>query len=236
MLPSHLHLANYKGSKKTSTDSYKPSQERQLLDAQTATEAANVVREANGAIHSSSLTWAHTISWLRSVTSMKIILKGVMTEEDAQLAVKHGADAIVVSNHGGRQLDSSPWTLEALPSIANSVKGKIPILFDGGVRQGSDVFKALALGAGLVMVGRPVLWGMSYDGQRVLSLWLTFWSGSCQGPWHWLVRRTLIASTGGSLGCRRRMVSELLACNSNDPGHTVAVYILEANTCRSCWP
>lgn len=168
VLPSHLHLANYKGSKKTSIDSYKPSQERQLLGAQTATEAANVVREANGAIHSSSLTWAHTISWLRSVTSMKIILK--VTREDAQLAVKHGADAIVVSNHAGRQLDSSPSTLEALPSIANSVKGKIPILFDGGVRQGSDVFKALALGADLVMVGRPVLWGMSYDGQNGVEL------------------------------------------------------------------
>jgi (S)-2-hydroxy-acid oxidase len=101
---------------------------------------------------------------------MKIILKGVMTEEDAELAVEHGADAIVVSNHGGRQLDSSPSTLEALPSISSAVKGKIPILFDGGVRHGSDVFKAVALGADLVLVGRPVLWGMSYDGQKGVEL------------------------------------------------------------------
>ncbi|KAM0723633.1 hypothetical protein Q7P37_000621 [Cladosporium fusiforme] len=170
VLPSHLHLANYEGSTKTKTDVYKPSQERQLLDARTADEAARIIREAEGAIHSSSLTWAHTISWLRSVTSMKIILKGVMAEEDAELAVKYGADAIVVSNHGGRQLDSSPSTLEALPSIADAVKGKIPILFDGGVRQGGDVFKAIALGADLVLIGRPVLWGMSYDGQEGVEL------------------------------------------------------------------
>lgn len=170
VLPSHLHLANYKGSAKTKTDTHKPSQERQLLDAPTAAEASRVTEEAGGAIHSRTLTWAHTISWLRNVTSMKIILKGVMTEEDAELAAEHSADAIVVSNHGGRQLDSSPSTIEALPSIASAVKGKIPILFDGGVRHGSDVFKALALGADLVLVGRPVLWGMSYDGQAGVEL------------------------------------------------------------------
>ena len=170
VLPSHLHLANYKGSEKTKTDTHKPSQERQLLDAPTAAEANRVAEEAGGAIHSRALTWAHTINWLRRVTSMKIILKGVMTEEDAELAAEHGVDAIVVSNHGGRQLDSAPSTLEALPSIASSVKGKIPMLFDGGVRHGSDVFKALALGADLVLVGRPVLWGMSYDGQDGVEL------------------------------------------------------------------
>lgn len=170
MLPPHLHLANYKGSKKTKTDYFKPSQERQLLDAPTAAEARKVAEEAGGAIHSRAMTWAHTISWLRNVTSMKIILKGVMTEEDAELAAEHGADAIVISNHGGRQLNSSPATIEALPSIANAVKGKIPILFDGGVRHGSDVFKAIALGADLVLIGRPVLWGMSYDGQEGVEL------------------------------------------------------------------
>jgi len=170
VLPSYLHLANYKGSTNTKAEPRKPSQERQLLDAPTAAEASRVAENAGGAIHSRALTWGHTISWLRDVTPMKIILKGVMTEEDAELAVEHGADAIVVSNHGGRQLDSSPSTLEALPSIASAVKGKIPILFDGGVRHGSDVFKALALGADLVLVGRPVLWGMSYDGQDGVEL------------------------------------------------------------------
>lgn len=170
VLPSHLHLANYKAFTNTNTETRKPSQERQLLDAPTAAEASRVAEKAGGAIHSRALTWTHTISWLRKVTLMKIILKGVMTEEDAELAVEHGADAIVVSNHGGRQLDSSPSTLEALPSIASAVKGRIPILFDGGVRHGSDVFKALALGADLVLVGRPVLWGMSYNGQDGVEL------------------------------------------------------------------
>lgn len=170
VLPSHLHLANYKVSTSTTAGSRKPSQERQLLDAPTAAEASRVAEQAGGAIHSRALTWAHTISWLRKVTPLRIILKGVMTEEDAELAVEHGADAIVVSNHGGRQLDSSPSTLEALPSITNAVKGRIPILFDGGVRHGSDVFKAIALGADLVLVGRPVLWGMSYDGQDGVEL------------------------------------------------------------------
>lgn len=170
VLPSHLRLANYKVSTSTKAGSRKPSQERQLLDAPTAAEASRVAEQAGGAIHSRALTWAHTISWLRKVTPIRIILKGVMTEEDAELAVEHGADAIVVSNHGGRQLDSSPSTLEALPSITSAVKGRIPILFDGGVRHGSDVFKAIALGADLVLVGRPVLWGMSYDGQDGVEL------------------------------------------------------------------
>ncbi|KAM0707840.1 hypothetical protein Q7P35_004489 [Cladosporium inversicolor] len=170
VLPSHLHLANYKASTNTKADTCKPSQERQLLDAPTAAEANRVAEKAGGALHSRALTWTHTISWLRDVTSMKIVLKGVMTEEDAELAVEHGADAIVVSNHGGRQLDSSPSTLEVLPSISSAVKGRIPILFDGGVRHGSDVFKAIALGADLVLVGRPVLWGMSYDGQDGVEL------------------------------------------------------------------
>lgn len=170
VLPSHLYLANYTSSSKTKTNASKPSVERLLLDAPTSAEANRVADEAGGDLHSRAMTWAHTISWLRKVTPIKIILKGVMTEEDAELAAKHGADAIVVSNHGGRQLDSAPSTLEALPSISSAVKGKIPIIFDGGVRHGSDVFKALALGADLVLVGRPVLWGMSYDGQRGVEL------------------------------------------------------------------
>jgi len=97
---------------------------------------------------------------------MKVILKGILTPEDAQLAVDHGADAIVVSNHGGRQLDCAPSTLEVLPGIAAAVGGKIPIIFDGGVTRGSDIFKALGLGADFVLVGRPAVWGLSYDGQH----------------------------------------------------------------------
>lgn len=97
---------------------------------------------------------------------LKIILKGVMTAEDAVLAVQHGADGIIVSNHGGRQLDSAPSTIEALPEIVDAVKNQIPIMFDGGVRRGSDVFKVLALGADFILVGRPVLYGLGYKGQE----------------------------------------------------------------------
>jgi (S)-2-hydroxy-acid oxidase len=150
------------------------------------------------------MTWAHTISWLRKANPMKIILKGVMTEEDAELAVEHGADAIVVSNHGGRQLDSAPSTLEALPSIAEAVKGRIPILFDGGVRHGSDVFKALALGADLVLVGRPVLWGMSYDGQKGVELAANILERELARTMT-LAGATDVASIGtGFLGVRKR--------------------------------
>jgi (S)-2-hydroxy-acid oxidase len=101
---------------------------------------------------------------------MKIILKGIMAPEDARLAVEHGADAIVVSNHGGRQLDCVPSTLEVLPHIAAAVERRIPVLFDGGVRRGSDVFKAVALGADLVLIGRPVVWGLDYKGQEGLEI------------------------------------------------------------------
>jgi hypothetical protein len=106
---------------------------------------------------------------------MKIILKGIMTPEDAVLAVKYGADALVVSNHGGRQLDETSSTIEALPAIHAALatgsskprkKNKIPVLFDGGVRHGADIFKALALGADFVLIGRPVLWGLGYKGQE----------------------------------------------------------------------
>lgn len=89
-----------------------------------------------------------------------------MSPDDALLAVQHGADAIVVSNHGGRQLDSVPSTIEVLPEIVKVVAGRIPVILDGGIMRGSDVFKALALGADLVLIGRPVLWGLALDGQR----------------------------------------------------------------------
>lgn len=105
---------------------------------------------------------------------MKIVVKGVMTAEDALLAVQHGVDGIVVSNHGGRQLDGVSSTIEALPEIVEAVKGRVPVLVDGGITRGSDVFKALALGADFCLVGRPVLWGLAYDGvkgvKRVLDI------------------------------------------------------------------
>lgn len=107
--------------------------------------------------------WADIV-WLRSVTRLPILLKGIMTPEDAELAIAHGADGIVVSNHGGRVLDTLPASIEALPAVARQVAGRIPILMDGGIRRGTDVLKALALGASAVMVGRPYLYALAVAG------------------------------------------------------------------------
>jgi 4-hydroxymandelate oxidase len=119
------------------------------------------------------LSWDH-IDWLRSVTALPIVLKGVVHPQDARLAVDRGIDALAVSNHGGRQLDTVPATIELLPPVADAVGGTVPLLLDGGVRRGTDVLKALALGADAVAIGRPVLWGLAVDGEngvaRVLDM------------------------------------------------------------------
>jgi (S)-2-hydroxy-acid oxidase len=146
------------------------------MDSRTHKAAEAILKEAGGGTHSNSLTWETTLPFLRKAAPrMKIILKGIMTPEDAVLAVRYGADALVVSNHGGRQLDDTSSTIEALPAIHAALatgssdprnKNKIPVLFDGGVRHGADIFKALALGADFVLIGRPVLWGLGYKGQE----------------------------------------------------------------------
>lgn len=118
----------------------------------------------------SALTWKETIPWLRSITNLEIWLKGVATAEDAEEAVKAGVDGIWVSNHGGRQLDSTLSTIDSLPEVVEAVKGRIPVHVDGGIRRGGDVFKMLALGADFVWLGRPVLYGLLYDGQQGLDL------------------------------------------------------------------
>ncbi len=122
---------------------------------------------------SASLTW-DLIPWLRSLTTLPILLKGILTMEDAQLAVEHGINGIVVSNHGGRQLDGAIASIEALPEIVDVVAGRCEVYVDGGVRRGVDVLKALALGARAVLVGRPILWGLAVDGQagveRIIKL------------------------------------------------------------------
>lgn len=120
-----------------------------------------------------TLTWKD-LEWLRSLSSLPLILKGILGAEDARLAVEHGVDAIIVSNHGGRQLDGVPSALEVLEEIADAVAGRLPVLVDGGIRRGTDVVKALALGAAAVLIGRPYLWGLAVDGQagvrRVIEL------------------------------------------------------------------
>jgi 4-hydroxymandelate oxidase len=106
------------------------------------------------------------LDWLRTATTLPILLKGVLHPEDARLAVSLGVDAMIVSNHGGRQLDPSPASIDALPAVADAVAGRVPVLMDGGVRRGTDVVKALALGATAVGLGRPVLWGLAAGGQE----------------------------------------------------------------------
>jgi 4-hydroxymandelate oxidase len=115
-----------------------------------------------------ALTWKD-LEWLRSITRLPVIVKGVVRPDDARRAISHGASAIVVSNHGGRQLDTSPATISVLPAIADAVAGQAEILLDGGVRRGTDVVKALALGARAVLIGRPVLWGLTVAGQAGVS-------------------------------------------------------------------
>jgi isopentenyl diphosphate isomerase/L-lactate dehydrogenase-like FMN-dependent dehydrogenase len=111
------------------------------------------------------LDWDY-VDRIRDGTSMKLLIKGILTPEDAALCVEHGVDGIVVSNHGGRSEDSGLSTIEALPEIARAVAGRIPILIDSGFRRGTDIVKALALGASAVCVGRPYLWGLSAFGQE----------------------------------------------------------------------
>ncbi len=122
---------------------------------------------------SASLSW-RDIEWLASRARLPVLVKGVLTREDAVLAVEHGAAGVIVSNHGGRQLDGAPASLDALPEVAAAVGGQVPVLMDGGIRRGVDVLKALALGAQAVLVGRPALYGLAVDGEagvlRVLEL------------------------------------------------------------------
>jgi 4-hydroxymandelate oxidase len=113
---------------------------------------------------SPEITWQH-VEWLRAKSSLPILLKGVLHPADARIALDHGVDGIIVSNHGGRQLDTTPATLDRLPVIADAVEGRIPLLLDGGVRRGTDVAKALAMGATAVAIGRPALWGLAAAGQ-----------------------------------------------------------------------
>ena len=120
---------------------------------------------ANKQYIGNTLTW-ETIDWLRSITKLPVVLKGIVTAEDALLAVEHKVAAIVVSNHGGRQLDGVVPTIEALPEVVDAVAGRCEVYLDGGIRRGTDILKALALGARAVLVGRPVLYGLIVNGQE----------------------------------------------------------------------
>ncbi len=112
-----------------------------------------------------SLTW-DDLSFLREHTNLPIILKGIMHPDDAKMALEKGVDGIIVSNHGGRQVDGAVGALEALPEVAEAVGDEVPVLMDSGIRRGSDIMKAMALGAKAVLVGRPLMYGLAVAGQK----------------------------------------------------------------------
>ena len=149
-LPPHLRQANFAGTGE------ELAHEREPGASALATQVA--------ALFDTSLTW-EALTWLRGVTSLPVLVKGVLTAEDAELAVQHGAAGIIVSNHGGRQLDTVPATIETLPEVAEAVAGRCEVYMDGGIRRGTDVLKALALGARAVLIGRPALWGLAAAGE-----------------------------------------------------------------------
>lgn len=124
---------------------------------------ANLADEESGG-KDVSITW-ESLDWLRSVTSLPILLKGILTAEDALLAVQHGVDGVIVSNHGGRQLDGVPASIDVLPEIVDAVGRHCEVYLDGGIRRGTDILKAIALGARAVLVGRPTLWGLAVNGE-----------------------------------------------------------------------
>ncbi|WJX47000.1 Lactoylglutathione lyase [Trifolium repens] len=148
-LPSYLKMKNFEGM------------DLEKLDE--ATEHSDHTSTVNG-LYDQSLTWKD-VKWLQTITSLPILVKGVLTAEDTRLAIQAGAAGIIVSNHGARQLDYVPATITALEEVVQAAEGRVPVFMDGGVRRGTDVFKALALGASGVFIGRPVVFSLAADGE-----------------------------------------------------------------------
>ncbi|KAI5621319.1 hydroxyacid oxidase 2 isoform X2, partial [Silurus asotus] len=144
-LPPHLKVKNFEGMFQETAETEEYGVPSNTLDP--------------------SINWKD-IHWLQSLTRLPIIIKGILTKEDAELAVEHGVQGIIVSNHGGRQLDGGPATIDCLSEIVDTVQGRIEVYMDGGIRTGSDVLKALALGAKCVFIGRPAIWGLAYKGEE----------------------------------------------------------------------
>ncbi len=144
-LPPEMELANLRGLKRKFGE--KLDTERKVF--------ANILPDR--------LTWKD-IEWLQSVSKVPVLLKGILNADDADIAARSGVAGIVVSNHGARNLDTVPATIDALPRVTDKVAGRIPVLMDGGVRRGTDVLKALALGANAVLIGRPIFYGLATGG------------------------------------------------------------------------
>jgi (S)-2-hydroxy-acid oxidase len=153
-LPQHLTMANFNQLGGAHADGTKIS----------GSTGSGIASYASSLIDR-TLTW-DDIKWLRTITKCKIVVKGIMSVDDAIKAVENGVDAIWVSNHGARQLDTAPATIEVLPDISRAIAGRCEIYLDGGITRGTDVFKAIALGAKAVFVGRPVLWGLAHSGEN----------------------------------------------------------------------
>jgi 4-hydroxymandelate oxidase len=148
-LPPHLHMANFAIDESSDLSGREPGLSALALHAAATFDA--------------SLTW-ETVDWLCSSTNLPVLIKGILTADDARLAVLHGARGIIVSNHGGRQLDGVSATIEVLPEVVEAVAGRCEVYMDGGIRRGTDVLAALGFGARAVLIGRPILWGLAVDG------------------------------------------------------------------------
>lgn len=116
-----------------------------------------------------SATWPY-LDWLAANTPLPLVVKGIMTAEDGRQCVEHGVRGVIVSNHGARQLDTTFASIEVLPEVVEAVNGQVEVYLDGGIRRGTDVLKALALGARAVLVGRPLFWGLAVDGEAGLRM------------------------------------------------------------------
>ncbi|GLG93436.1 Hydroxyacid oxidase 1-like Protein [Gryllus bimaculatus] len=149
VLPSHLRLANFDGHLSTNVND---------------TTSGSSINDYVANLFDQSVTW-EDVKWLKRSTNLPIVLKGILTEEDAKIAADLGVQGIQVSNHGARQIDGTLAPMEALPAVARAVGGRCEVFLDGGVRQGGDVFKALAGGARAVFAGRPLLWGLAAAGE-----------------------------------------------------------------------
>lgn len=183
-LPTGLALANLQG----------PDHRYLPADMEGSGLAAYIT-----SIWESALSWKD-LEWLASLTPLPVLAKGILAPDDARRALDHGARAIVVSNHGGRQLDSAVASLDALPAVVEAVDGRAEVLMDGGVRRGTDVLKALALGARAVLLGRPYLWGLAVDGEAGVRRVLELLRGE-------IVRDLLLCGCGSPAEVDRAMVT-----------------------------
>ncbi|XP_050432320.1 2-Hydroxyacid oxidase 1 [Adelges cooleyi] len=147
-LPSHLKLGNF-------------SEENSKMSKTDGSGLTDYVMK----LFNDQLVWDDVL-WLKRITKLPIIIKGILSAADARIAADLGCNGVFVSNHGGRQLDTSPATIEALPSIVREVGHQVDVYLDCGIRQGTDAFKALALGAKMVFLAQPILWGLTYNGQK----------------------------------------------------------------------